>query len=345
MIKKMAKPALLCVLAIFLIAVAGWYSARYISTQKAQKKLDVLLKAGAFPDSEEEKVIAISKKVFKTFQEANPAYISAYKIRPYITNKRLPEFIRFPEGIIETNIQKGLCDNASRMLAFALKQEGLSSKQWNMMTHTGGHSARFVTLSNGTNVFVDPFYGVAAIDMDGHLTSLTEARDRVLTGEPPENVLMTFSEKSKTGFYDNLATMFMAAEGEELVIDVTLPRINETITLGQIDGQSNDVKSAGSRTKITPYWHYIGHQYNREWVRVLEAPQPLKLVMTLVEEPDENVLVSADPAPQVKGKTLTWMLEEGEKLTFRDGLAEISLKRLNSYIPVDRIEMIPADTE
>ena len=58
--------------------------------------------------------------------------------------------------------------------------------------------------------------------------------------------------------------------------------------------------------------------------------------MTLLSPAEDNILI-ATPEPVVNGNTLTWELKAGETITFRDGLAKPSLKRLNSYIGVDQI--------
>lgn len=51
--------------------------------------------------------------------------------------------------------------------------------------------------------------------------------------------------------------------------------------------------------------------------------------------------MQARPAPAIDGKTLTWSLKSGEGITLKDGAARLSLKRLNSYIGIDRIVVSP----
>ena len=138
--------------------------------------------------------------------------------------------------------------------------------------------------------------------------------------------------------------MRMAAEGDELLIAATLPELKGSIPveIGKIDGNDLDVKGEGSGFGMTPYWNYMGHKYNREWVRSLLAPQDMSVKMILLEEAEEGVL-TAEPKPLVEGKTLSWDLNAGEKITFRDGLAKISWRRLNSYIGVDQIVISPME--
>jgi hypothetical protein len=143
-------------------------------------------------------------------------------------------------------------------------------------------------------------------------------------------------------FYANFKSAIMAAEGEPLTIRAPLPDIkpNAPIYLGVIDGSARDAKDAGSTHNMTPFWNYIGHKYNREWVRVLEARQPVRVEMTLLEAPEDGVMTST-PKPVVRGNVLSWELQPGDEITFRDGLAAYSLKRLNSYIGIDQIALYP----
>ena len=187
MLKKTLKIFTLLAIVGTILAIVIWYAARYISTQSAeQKALALLVSIPSKQATEDERIIEITAKVFDTFAHKDPINIPIYKLRPYITNKRLPEFIGFPDGVMKTVLQKGYCDNASRMLAFILEKEGFSSDQWNMVTDRGGHSARLVTLSDGRKVFVDPFYGFVAIEENGKLTDLETVKGKVQAGRIAE---------------------------------------------------------------------------------------------------------------------------------------------------------------
>ena len=86
------------------------------------------------------------------------------RLRPYVTNALPPSILRYPNGAIETLIETGLCDNASHMLAFILKQKGYETVQWNMITASAAHSALLVSMHDGRKVLVDPFYGFVVVD-------------------------------------------------------------------------------------------------------------------------------------------------------------------------------------
>ncbi len=342
MFKKLIKFAFISGFVLAILGILGWLIVKSTVTAQADKKASAVI-ASAYsygqssPVSDDQKVIAIAREIFNSFQHKDPATIPLLKVRGYITNDRLPSFLRLGDGVIETHMEQGYCDNASRMLAFILKQEGFSSVQRNMVTNSGGHSALLVTLPNeDRDILVDPFYGYVTTDLNGELIHPHDAKNLIENGDAFEDVFTPLGEASDPRFYKDIRSMFMGAEGQTLTIEATLPHIgNNPIHLGKIDGKYNDVKSAASQLGITPYWYYMGHKYNREWVRVLKASQPVKIVMTLTEQAEDGILTST-PKPSVDGQTLTWELNAGEEITFRDGLAKISLKRMNSYIPVDQ---------
>lgn len=288
--------------------------------------------------SQDETIIALARAVFTKFTPREPSEIPALRLRPYITNARLPKIFKLQDGAIETIIQTGLCDNAARMLSFLLKQRGIQSVQWNMVTHTDAHSALNVTLADGRNVFIDPFYGYAAFDKNKNaLMSAQEAQNRLKAGAKQEDVFFSLTDQSHPEFYRNFATAFMAAQGTALEIMSTLPALTEnTLVLGEINGNSEDVKTAAGQHNMTPFWNYVGHKYNREWVRTLTAPQDVTLTMILTNTPESGLLTST-PLPRINGNQLSWDLKGGDKIIFKDGLAKISFTRMNSYIDVDQI--------
>lgn len=157
-----------------------------------------------------------------------------------------------------------------------------------------------------------------------------------------EYTLYPLGKKSERRFYKDIKNMHMTSEGSDLTISADIPLIsdNTPILLGKIDGNEKDVKAAARKINMTPYWYYMGHKYNREWVRVLEAHQPVRIEFTLTQEA-ENGVITSTPKPQIDGKTLIWNLQKGDKLMLYDGKARISLKRLNSYINVDQIAIYP----
>lgn len=331
-----------CALSIF--GVILLFSGRYVVTYKAENKAQNII-AEAYKNyssgSVEEKVFAIARQIFADFEHIDPNKILLYRFRAYLTNSRLPDFIRLPEGVIETHLEMGFCDNASRMLAFLLDQEGISSVQWNMVGNTTAHSARLVTLSSGETIFVDPFYGYVAIDMDKTPIHILKAQELVRLGAAIDEVFIPLDKNSDPRFYNDLDIMRMAAQGDDLILETTLPHINdEPIFFGTVNGDERDIRSTSAKYGIMPFWDYVGHKYDRKWVRVLKAEQSVRIVITLTS-PVETSVLTTTPEPLVMGNTLTWELSPGESIIFRDGLAQISFKRLNSYINVDQIAVYP----
>ncbi len=326
---------------LFLIAattgLAGWLVTRQVLISKAEGKISTLARAAySKPNpTDDEKTIALTGEIFRRFHHQDPGEIPLYRLRPYLTNSRLPIWFRLPDGVMETLLQKGYCDNAARMLAFALRQENINSVQWNMVSPGMAHSALLVSLPDGRKILTDPFYGYITADTP------EQAQARLKAGEEFSAVFTPLGKQSNPAFYKPFAHMSMAAAGQDLRLESTLPLLHrKPLTLGTIDGSDLDVKQDGANKNLTPFWHYAGHKYNREWVRVLKASEPVTITMDLLDAPDDTSF--AAPAPAVNGKTLIWTLRPGETLTFRDGTAKFSFQRLNSYIGIDRITITPA---
>ena len=325
------------IITLFCLSILSWFIIKASLTWHAAGIAEEIIEqayTNNLSQNDDQKVIALTKYVFENFNSASPSKHLALRLRGYITNKRLPSFIRLDSGVIETILQKGLCDNASRMLSFVLKQEEYRSVQWNMVGNDSGHSALLVTLPGNRNVFVDPFYGYVAKKND-KLIDPHKARQLLLTSK--EKTLFPLSKESNYQYYKNFKNLKMAAEGEKLEINVKIPKLsNKEIILGIINNQSLDVQRDAKNLKITPYWHYIGHKYNREWIRTLEATEPVQITMILTKPPDSKILTSNIP-PKIKENKLIWNLQPNEKLSFIDGNAKRSFKRMNSFIDIDQI--------
>lgn len=285
-----------------------------------------------------EELTALTKAVYQRFTPDEPSKHWPLKLRPYMTNKALPAFLRLEDGVVETIVETGLCDNAARFLHFVLKQKGYESVQWNMVTGSRAHSVLLVYLSDGRTALLDPLLGFVGYDRDtGSLLSPFEVQEHLRGGATLEDVLLAFDENPDTEFYADFKEARMAALGEDLEIAVDLPLAKEgTVLLGQIDGDDKDVYNAAAENGMSPFWHYAGHKYDRSWVRALKVHQDVTLEFTLVSEVEGNVMTS-DIAPEVDGKTMRWNLKAGDVLKFYDGRAQRSWARMKSYINVDQI--------
>lgn len=136
----------------------------------------------------------------------------------------------------------------------------------------------------------------------------------------------------------------MAAQSEPLEMATKLENIDDVILLGSVDGSSTDVHADGVKNKITPYWTYMGHRYDKSWVRSLKLDQPVRIDITLVKKPSQKIITS-NKKPQIKGNTLTWNLKAGEVLIFKDGNSSFLWSELKSYIEVDQIKITPTKVQ
>lgn len=282
------------------------------------------------------RIIALTRYVFENFEHDSSILLP---LRGYLTNHRLPEFLRLEKGVLEVYTRRGSCDNAARMLSFILKQENIESTQWDMSTNTGAHSAVLATLSDGGKALLDPYYGYITTDRNGRVIHPHKAQEIVLSGKDTiENVFVTLSTQSANkSFYNGLESMVMGTKDQELVLWATLPNLeDQPLILGKIDGKHQDVKKASKQKKIRTYWYYMGHKYRRNFTRVMKFNERTKVTMILVAKPEEGILI-ANRRPSIEGKKLTWYFDAGEELRLRDGLAKISWKRLNSFVYVDQI--------
>ncbi|MAQ71420.1 MAG: hypothetical protein CL565_04420 [Alphaproteobacteria bacterium] len=256
-----------------------------------------------------------------------------------MSHEILPSFISLPHGTVELLLEQGECDNAARMMGYVLNKNNISSVQFNMLNGSSAHSALLVE-PNQNGFLVDPFYGVVTKpDHEGNvLLSPYEIKGK-MSGKTSANTYFNLvSDSGKIDFYESFNEAIMSSAGEEMVIDVSLPELddNRILKIGEINSDSNDVRGGARKLGMSPYWDYMGHKYNREWVRIISARENVSLTFVLTVEVDDKILISNKP-PIVDGRKMMWDLSKGERLIFRDGKAERSFTRMSSYIPVDQI--------
>ncbi len=343
MFKKILSALIILGLCSALLAIIGFWATKSYLTHTAKNKANQIIEEALdkkpVPTADQE-IITIARAVFDRFETKDPALDLGLRLRPYVSNQRLPDVLRFPEGVVETHVELGMCDNAARMLKFLLKQRGYDSIQWNMVTDSRAHSALLVYLPDGRRGLVDPFYGLAGYDQKQKtLLSPETVQNAMKNGTDIQSAFMIFGEKTETTFYEEFKTARMAPIGKNLNIAAKIPIVkDEPLILGKLNGNDLDVKSAASQNKMTPFWHYAGHKYDRSWVRQLTAQQNIRLEFTLVSDVESGIITST-PKPKISGRKMTWDLKAGEQITFRDGDAQVSLKRLNSYIGIDQISI------
>lgn len=291
---------------------------------------------------DDRQLMALTKLIFNRYAdrrrpETQPLLL---RLRPYLSNRRLPGWLRVPPGALEVIYSDGWCDDAARALAYVLESVGAKAFQLNIATPTQGHSVLLVTLPKREpgrgQVLVDPLFGVVAADSTG-LISPDAARRMLQQGNPVRAVFKPVAKRGDTRFYREFADSVFGVQGQGLEIESHVPAFSgPRKAFGRIDGSSQDVSGASMRAGMTPYWHYLGHRYDRSWVRSLEASERLRVTFVLADEPNESFFTS-DVPPRIAGKKLVWELDRGQKLIFRDGRARPSFLRFTSYQPIDQI--------
>lgn len=319
-----------------LLGVMTFLAGRLYLIKHAEKiALDILHEAKVANVNE---IIFVTQHIHKVFHKNRNEknFPLLFRLRPYLTNERLPRVFRFPEGAIEIIYPYGWCDNAARMAQFIFMQHGVKSKQWNMITPTAAHAALQIKY-NEKEIFLDPFYGVVAEDTENNLLSAELAKNEKQKGMDP---FVLISETANKKFYKTFEKVMMSAQGEPLELVSKLKLDNDVLRIGSVDGSSHDVYKDGVKNKISPHWTYIGHRYDRSWVRRLEPDGPAKVTFILTKQPHKKAITS-NKEPIVSGNQLTWHLGEDEQLIFNDGEAGFLWGALKSYIEVDQIIITP----
>lgn len=318
------KKIIIALLAFFMISIAAYYSVRGIVIYKATEKAELLIAQNKTPEQ-------LTAYIFEEYKNVDNSHNPAlFKMRPYLTNWRLPQWVAFPKGAIEMIYPYGFCDNAANKLAFILDLQNIKSIQWNMTKPNAAHAVLLATI-DGEEKLLDPFYGV--VGPDPRL-----AKEEILKNPSYEPFKKLKPDSDGIGFYKNFDIVTQAAQGEGINIEVNIDLDSQNnITIGEIDGHSRDVKFGGRSKNMTGAWAYLGHRFDRSRVRKFKTSDPARLTFILAKPYDNNVK-NWNIEPQIQNdKMLVWELQKGQELIFKDADAKLSLWRMNSYIPVDQV--------
>jgi hypothetical protein len=320
-----------------LVAFAGLISFRAIVIHKADEKTRQLMSQ---TDESIPPALQATQAIYKNFSKNGyERHKILARLRPYLSNDRLPDFMRIPPGAIELVTNEGWCDDAARALIYTLENYGMTAHQWNMQSPRRAHSAVVANLPSPA--LLDPFYGYHSLS-NGKPGDPLQIQKQMKGGQPlAASGLTPLDEKSNHEFYKDFGMMFMGAQGTPLTITAQIPVTDKPLELGAADGNYADARTAIMRNNMTMTWEYTGHKYDRAWTRELVAQQPLQLDIILTKAPDNGVIRTFSPAPTVDGTKLSWNLLKGEKIISEDAKAAISWTRLNSYIDVDQIVITP----
>lgn len=332
---------IISLLVLCFTGLIAWLGIKHVYTQQAHDQAQSIIASLPIQKGEnKDKFIAeTTRYVFKNFTLNDPPSHPFLKIRYILTNRHLPEFLRLQDGVIEMYTQSGMCDNAVRMLSFILNEAGIQSRQWNMITPYGGHSAALVILDNDRKALADPLFGYITQNKDGEFITPETAQLLLKKGKKFESVFKSLDSESDPGFYKFYTKASMAAQGDQLKITATLPKIeNQSLHIGKINSSPDDVIDSLSNHGLSPNWHYVGSRYDRNRTRILKTTQPVRIEMVLTD-PVRKGIITSEPIPEIKENKMIWNLKAGEQITFHDGKAKRSLLRMKSYIDVDQISI------
>lgn len=314
------------------LGLGGFFGFRTYIINKADQQAEEIL-SGTSVSSAVALSLHATEKLYKSFGKHGYEHHQILgRIRPYVTNHRLPDFIQIPKGAIALATMEGWCDDAARALTYTLAHRHIDAYQWNMQGYDDAHSAALVDFGNGQTALLDPFYGYHTIKGSTPISPKDATK---------ENALTPFDEKSNREFYKTFDERFMGIQGEPLTISMNIPKMYKPISLGEHNGDYVDARTALAQNGLGIVWEYIGHKYDRGWTRELVAQQPVQIDIILTRPANETILRTLMPAPEVNGTRLSWRLLKGSKIISQDGLAGISWTRLKSYIDVDQIIITP----
>ena len=328
------------VLALLVVAAGGKLALEAAADTRAQSIANELLAGDQPLDAI---AVELTRRVHGWYQQKSaveePPLL--WRLRPYLTHEVLPEPFRLPEGVIDTLYAEGMCDDAVRTLVYILGALGIKGEQLNIVNRfTGAHSVVLAFLPNGREVMLDPTYGVVA-KYKGELVS--PGRAFLIAGHQTGGVEVwhALTPLARLGFYRHPEHAVFAVQnaGLEIVASVHLGASGRLL-LGQADGDTRDVHVDGFNNQLTHLWTYLGHKYDRGWVRVLTFAQDTRLKIGLVE-PIESGFITTDVEPRIEGKTLIYDVSAGQSLRFVDGLAKRDWTRLRSYQDIDYIIFEP----
>lgn len=264
------------------------------------------------------------------------------RLRPYLTNDLLPNVLRVEPGAIEALYLNGWCDNAARALMFVASEAGLEAHQLNIITPNAGHSILEIKRPSGEYVAIDPYYGVVAAS-GGELIPASEAFERTALGSPPSSVWHLNGANALHSFYANFTSVILARQGSGATIAIHADPASYPINLGHVDGNDDDVRSAGQSLGFTPYWNYLGNRYDRSWVRRLNVSVPSRVTIVTAGPLRDYAITANIPYESRSDSRLVYVVDAQMPLELVDGNAQRDWLSFRSWIPIDRISIEPLD--
>lgn len=240
---------------------------------------------------------------------------------PYIPYKkeRLVLAAAFVVGLkYNTGKTGGWCDDAAKDLQSVLNYFGIESEQINMTLQYGGaHSALAVKL-DGKSVFVDPYFGYAAVGSDGHLVEIGDLWANLTDGKGVSAAMRQIGLIASDAYYQRWYAnrLYYAVTGSDISLAFEIPKLGgrSNLTIGIADGSPEDVRRDGAVLGYTPYWTYLGVRYDSSWTRSATATEDVIFEATAVEDIRPANIKSEPPPSYIIGKRIGWHLAAGDTL-------------------------------
>jgi len=324
------------------IAFGSYMTLREVLIYEANRRADHLWDIAGHTGDPKIDLPRVTAVVAANFEQRTGDFPLLWQLRPILVSRLLPEFMRIPRGVIAMIYPMGWCDMVARELRYVLWRGGYQATLWNMVTPESAHTAVRAELPGGRGVLLDPYFQLVGW-RGKELVGPRKIRSDILDGQAVEKTVKSVGPEYDPGFYALLDQAVMGAPEDFLDIQVKVPPLRgKTMVIGRKDEFVNDVISGGATAKLTTYWSYIGHKYNRAWTRTMDVSEPTRVTFVLTEKLFDAPLKSIiTPWAEKSDNTISWVLTPGHPLVIRDGLAERSWLRLRSYVSVDQIIFEP----
>ncbi len=267
-----------------------------------------------------------------------------HMVRGYLSSTFLPGFMRMDPGVVEFLFLTGTgaCGNASRALAFVFQVMGYDAHQINIVSPSEHHAAMIARDKTGREMLIDPSYGFVPT-RNGRIIGPTDYQNALRSGDSSVRTVLFSTRASDAWYKTHFAIATFAPQGARHVIKNFLHVPETGITFGRADNSSSDVDTASSLAQATPYWSYLGHRFDRGYIREYSFDRAVKVVFTLTERAQAK-FATANLRPAIDGRKVAFNVPKEEALIFHDGAAPRDFVTLRSYQDVDFVTITPKDS-
>ncbi|MBT5231619.1 MAG: hypothetical protein HOM11_15245 [Methylococcales bacterium] len=323
----------------FFVIILSLLVFRQVALLLGGQQVNELLRAHG-SESEFSRIKVLTETSFVQFQNQTGERPWIYPISPYITNRHIPKFLRFPPGALETVFGEGQCESVAASLGFMAETIGYSVYQTNIITNTRAHTGMTLVSPQNESIYIDPLYGLIGY-YQGQFLSFKEVQRLILSGVEPGRLFYAVGSKPDFSFYQTITAESVSGfQGQGLVINFTLDKIDQTITLGAVDGAPADVIGAGEALGISPHFHYIGSRYDRSWQRMLRSKNAVKITFIMVGDVQESILKTS-PLPEISGNRASWWVTPADPLRLYDDQTPYKWPLHKNYQNIDQVMIEP----